>query len=203
MNIEQLERELLAAVKVQGEDNDRARERAAVEALGSLIQRALEAHTPRATVVSIVARNLGVTSRRARELLEKYLIEPANPSPPLAITPASSDTEPHPAPDPPFQPQASHPQVTQDRGTAPLPAELMPTDGRLPAIPAEGAYRVEHRGGTKLYSMQGSTYSVLPGMDPTAPYGRYVDGRPMNEWGSPIGNGPPVMHGSNFIGEHP
>ncbi len=193
MNIEQLERELLAAVKVQDDGNDRARERAAVEALGSLIERALEAHTPRATVVSIVARNLGVTARRARELLEKYLSGAANPSPLPAITPASCDTEPHPAPDPPFQPQ--------DRGTAPLPAELMPMDGRLPAIPAESEYRVEHRDGIKIYSMQGSTYSVLPGMDPTAPYGRYIDGRPMNEWGSPIGNGPPVMHGTNFIGE--
>jgi hypothetical protein len=201
MNIEQLERELLAVVKIQAEDNEHARERAAIAALGSLIQRAVEAHTPRATVVSIVARNLGVTSRRAKELLEKYLSRAASPSVDLNVPHPSPALAPQPAPNSGALVAISFPAVTKAESAAPLPVDLMPMDGQMPSVPAEREYRVEQRGGIKIYTMLGNAYSLLPGMDPTAPYGRYVDGRPMNEWGSPIGDGPPVIHGANFIGE--
>ena len=40
-----------------------------------------------------------------------------------------------------------------------------------------------------MHVVNGNTYSLLPGIDPTAPYRRYVDGRPMNVYGLPIGEG--------------
>ncbi|MGO9446786.1 MAG: hypothetical protein ACLPXB_18715 [Thiobacillaceae bacterium] len=216
MNIEQLERELLALLKAKGDNNPNARQRAALEAMGSLIRRAVETDVQLSTVASIVARNLGVSTRRARDLLQKYdsrqgatnelgsghtdVVTDNQPrggaTVPVPPTVTLTSRSPHPV--------SSFPAVTDPdvKPLPPLPPDLMPKDGQMPPVPGVHEYRMEPRSdGLKVYVINGDRYSLLPGIDPTAPYGRYVDGRPMNEYGAPIGEGPPVMHGK-FIGEN-
>jgi hypothetical protein len=224
MNIEQLERELLALVKAAGEENENARQRAALAAMGSLIRRAVETGATSSTLVSIVARNLGVSTRRARELLQKYELREANPGdiqpgharPGLEDKPRSQPTA-RPTIGTVKSPTASSsltsgsmksssassaPMASDGKSLPPLPADLMPRDGQMPPVPADADYRIEHRAdGMDVFVINGDRYSLLPGLDPTAPYGRYVDGRPMNEYGAPIGEGPPVIRGK-FIGEN-
>lgn len=189
--LERLHRSYEAMGDVAQDESDSSRAKAAAKALSGVLQKAVSKGASHDVMVKLFAEEIGVSRRVASNALRPFFksTKPealpgageqgsSLPSPP---TVASNESKAHPA----------------------LPSELMPKDGQMPATPSEGEYRIEQRsGGMRVYVMQGNTYSLLPGIDPAAPFGRYVDGRPMNEWGSPIGEGPPVIHGTHFIGEN-
>lgn len=189
--LERLHRSYEAMGDVAQDESDSSRAKAAAKALSGVLQKAVSKGASRDVMVKLFAVEIGVSRRVA-----------AN-----ALRPFFKSTKPEALPGVSEQDRSPTAPSTLARGESKahsaLPSELMPKGGQMPATPSEGEYRIEHRaGGVQVYVMQGNTYSLLPGIDPAAPFGRYVDGRPMNEWGSPIGDGPPVIHGTNFIGEN-
>ncbi len=205
--MERLQRSIEALGDAAHDESEASRARAAVQALSGVLLKAISKGASHEVIVTLVVDEIGVSRRVAANALRPFFksnksevlpdtqAHAEKPKPEIQALPAGATRESPPAP----------PTVARDENKAhpALPPDLMPKDGQMPPTPMEGEYRIEHRpGGAKVYVMHGNTYSLLPGIDPTAPFGRYVDGRPMNEWGSPIGEGPPVIHGTNFIGEN-
>ena len=190
--LERLHRSYEAMGDVAQDESDSSRAKAAAKALSGVLQKAVCKGASHDVMVKLFAEEIGVSRRVAANALRPYFKsnKPENHASPAAPTRNSLPSPPTVA-------------SNKSKVLPALPSELMPKDGQMPATPREGEYRIEHRtGDIQVYVMQGNNYSLLPGIDPAAPFGRYVDGRPMNEWGSPIGEGPPVIHGTHFIGEN-
>jgi hypothetical protein len=210
--VERLHRSYEALSHTAQNDGGTSRIKAAADVLSGALVKALRNGADRDVMVNLFAEEMGVSREEALAALRPYLrgatsktktsAEPINPF------------NPGPQPVPTHKPDPVKPNLTSGlkdavpTGIKPeplpsLPRELKPKDGQMPPTPAFGTYRTETRAdGQNIYVMHGSRYSLLPGIDPEAPFGRYIDGRPMNEWGGPVGEGPPVIHGSNFVGEN-
>jgi hypothetical protein len=200
--LERLHRSYEAMGDVAQDESDSSRAKAAAKALSGVLQKAVSKGASHDVMVKLFAEEIGVSRRVASNALRPFF----KSTKPEALPGVSEQGDP--LPDTPTLSKKHKPEVHASsaifaKSLPPLPGDLMPKDGQMPVMPKEGEYRIEHRsGGVQVYVMQGNTYSLLPGIDPAAPFGRYVDGRPMNEWGSPIGEGPPVIHGTHFIGEN-
>ncbi|MGO9443554.1 MAG: hypothetical protein ACLPXB_02125 [Thiobacillaceae bacterium] len=217
-----------AAERERSQDETQTKAKVILQALAGTLAKAADRGAAYDTLVSVVMEELGIGRRAAANALRPFFKHGQPPSgtgkeeslivmaSPLSDTPRSN---PRPAPkggkqtSSPIQATltsrsmntASASLASSDRdekSLPPLPADLMPKDGKMPPVPAANEYRIEPRSdGVTVYVINTDRYSLLPGIDPTAPYGRYVDGRPMNEYGAPIGEGPPVMYGK-FLGEN-
>ena len=228
--MERLQRSIGALGEAAQEESEASRAKAAVQALSGVLLKAVARGASHEMISSLVAEEIGVSRRVAANALRPFLKlhpsgnqpEDKNPenAPPSVSPTVQKPTSHHKATSNigtdkstgasssltsgsmKSSSASSAPMAGDGKPLPPLPADLMPKDGQMPPVPGSSDYRIEHRpDGSKVFVINGDRYSLLPGMDPTAPYGRYVDGRPMNEYGAPIGDGPPVTRGK-FIGEN-
>ncbi len=215
-----------AAERERSQDETQAKAKVILQALAGTLTKAADRGAAHDTLVSVVMEELGIGRRSAANALRPFFRNAKPPSgstehgspmaratalidKPKPASPRAPKQTPHKPP--PVQATSrsmnsssvsSVPSTSDGKPLPPLPADLMPKDGLMPPVPAANEYRIEPRSdGVTVYVINTDRYSLLPGIDPTAPYGRYVDGRPMNEYGAPIGEGPPVMYGK-FLGEN-